>query len=78
MEAYVRRFQIDPPVKDAFFDSVNRFHSDFDRAQVLLACLSARAVDSGNRDAFVAAADRIRSNYDQNRVLAALVKAERK
>jgi len=53
-------------------------HSDYDRAEVLLAFLKAGAIESTSRQAFVAAADRIRSQHDQNRVLAALVRAERR
>ena len=51
-------------------------HSDYDRAETLLAFLGAKAVDVSSRQAFVNAAERIRSSYDQNRVLAALVRSE--
>jgi hypothetical protein len=52
--------------------------SDYDRAEILLAFVSAQGIDSASRPAFVSAAERLKSSYDQNRVLAALVRAERR
>jgi hypothetical protein len=53
-------------------------NSDYDRAEILLAFVSAAGIDSASRPAFVSAAERLKSSHDQNRVLAALVRAERR
>jgi hypothetical protein len=74
---FVRRFDVDAAVRDAFFDAVNAMRSDYDRAEVLLAIVGRAGVDPATRTALVAAAEQLGSSYDQNRVLAAIVKSER-
>ena len=76
--AYVKKFGIEPSVRDSFFSAVDSMRSDYDRAETLLVTLSHSTVDPATRPAFVASAERLKSSYDQNRVLAALVKSERR
>jgi hypothetical protein len=57
---------------------VTSMHSDYDRAESLLALANARSIDASLRPAFVTAAESLTSKYDQNRVLAALVRTERR
>jgi len=65
-------------IQQAAFDTVSQMSSDYDRAEILLAFVSAQGIDSASRPAFVSAAGQLKSSYDQNRVLAALVRAERR
>jgi hypothetical protein len=53
-------------------------HSDYDRAETLLALAVSQPIDPSLRSAFVDAAESIRSSHDQNRVLAALVRSEKR
>ena len=78
LTAYVKKFGIEPSVRDSFFSAVDSMRSDYDRAETLLVSLSHATVDPATRPAFVASAERLKSSYDQNRVLAALVRSERR
>jgi hypothetical protein len=77
LTAYLKRFGVEPSLRDEFFAAVRAIRSDYDTAEVLLAAVGP-GIDSSTRPAFVVAAERIKSTHDQNRVLAALVKAERR
>lgn len=77
LTAYIKRFGVEPAVRDEFFAAVRAIKSDYDTADVLLAAV-VPGIDANSRPAFVSAAERIKSSHDQNRVLAALVKAERR
>jgi hypothetical protein len=65
-------------VQEAALDVVSMMHSDFDRAETLLAFVGAQGVDSRNRTALVSAAEHLNSTYEKNRILAALVRSERR
>jgi hypothetical protein len=77
LDAFVKAYGVDRANAGPFFAAVKASKSDYDRAEVLVAVLKAKPLDTSARQACVDAAEGLKSTCDQNRVLAALVKSGR-